>query len=154
MQKITPFLCFDGKAGEAMKFYTSIFKDSKILASQTVHTPTGDIVWGTFSIQDQEFFVLDGGPTFKFTEAISLYINCHDQEEVDYLWEKLSSEGGQKVQCGWLKDKYGVAWQVIPEQLTKLMHDPDPVKANRVAQAMMKMTKIIIADLEKAYAGE
>jgi predicted 3-demethylubiquinone-9 3-methyltransferase (glyoxalase superfamily) len=153
MQKITPFLWFDGKAGEAMDFYTSVFKEGKVVSRQSVHTPNGDIVWGTFSLYGQNFHVLDGGPMFKFTEALSLYINCKDQVEVDYLWEKLS-EGGQKSQCGWLKDRYGVSWQVIPNRLTELMHDKDPAKSNRVTQAMMKMTKIVIADLEKAAAGE
>lgn len=142
MQKITPFLWFDGKAEEAAKFYVSIFKNSKITSV------TGMSV--TFRLDGQEFIALNGGPQFKFTPAISLFVDCKDQKEVDDLWEKLS-EGGEKVQCGWLKDKYGLSWQVIPSVLGNLLNDPDPKKSQRVMQAMLQMKKIDIEGLKKAY---
>jgi predicted 3-demethylubiquinone-9 3-methyltransferase (glyoxalase superfamily) len=138
MKKVTPFLWFDNNAGEAMKFYVSIFKNSRIISS------------GSFEIDGQEFLVLDGGPLYKFNEAISLYVNCETQTEVDELWEKLS-EGGEKGRCGWLKDKYGLSWQVIPSILSNLLNDPDAEKSKRVMNAMLQMNKIIIKDLEKAY---
>jgi predicted 3-demethylubiquinone-9 3-methyltransferase (glyoxalase superfamily) len=138
MKKVTPFLWFDNNAGEAIKFYVSIFKNSKITSP------------GSFEIDGQEFLVLNGGPLFKFNEAISLYVNCGDQMEVDELWEKLS-EGGEKGRCGWLKDKYGLSWQIIPSALTGMLNDPDPEKSKRVMNAMLLMNKIIIKDLEKAY---
>ncbi len=150
MQKITPFLWFDGQAEEAMNFYVSIFKNSKILS--TSPGPDGKVMMGTFQLDGQEFHALNGGPMFKFTEAISLFVNCETQAEVDELWEKLS-EGGAKSRCGWLKDKYGLSWQVIPTVLVELMRDPDPVKAGRVMQAMMQMDKINIAALRQAYEG-
>jgi len=138
MKKVTPFLMYDNNAEEAMKFYTSIFKNSKILDS------------GTFEIDGQKFLVFNGGPYFKFSEGISLFINCDTQEEVDELWEKLSA-GGEKSMCGWLKDKFGVSWQVIPSKLIKMLNDPDPVKSENVRNAMLQMNKIIIKDLENAY---
>ena len=138
MKKVTPFLMFDNNAEEAMKFYTSIFKNSKIIDH------------GTFEIDGQEFLVFNGGPYFKFSEGISLFINCDTQQEVDELWEKLSVGGG-KSQCGWVKDKFGVSWQVVPSVLRKMLNDPDPVKSKRVMDAMLRMNKIIIKDLEKAY---
>jgi predicted 3-demethylubiquinone-9 3-methyltransferase (glyoxalase superfamily) len=138
MKKITPFLMFDNNAEEAMKFYVSIFKNSKIIDN------------GTFEIDGQQFLVFNGGPYFKFSEGISLFINCDTQQEVDELWEKLSAGGG-KSQCGWVKDKFGVSWQVVPSVLMKMLNDPDPVKSKRVMDAMLKMNKIIIKDLEKAY---
>lgn len=141
MQKITPFLWFDGKAQEAMKFYVSIFKNSKILSPNR------------FQLDGQEFLVLDGGPQFTFTPAISFFVNCETQQEVDDLWEKLS-EGGEKGRCGWLKDKYGLSWQVIPSDLGKMLGDKDPEKAKRVAQAMLQMNKIDIKCLKQAYAQE
>jgi predicted 3-demethylubiquinone-9 3-methyltransferase (glyoxalase superfamily) len=138
MKKVTPFLMFDNNADEAMEFYVSIFKNSKIIDQ------------GTFEIDGQEFLVFNGGPYFKFSEGISLFINCDTQQEVDELWEKLSVGGG-KSQCGWVKDKFGVSWQVVPSVIRKMLNDPDPVKSKRVMDAMLRMNKIIIKDLEKAY---
>ncbi len=161
MQKITPFLWFDTQAEEAAKFYVSIFKNSKILDSsqygdegQEIHgKPKGEIMVVQFELDGQKFSALNGGPHFKFTEAVSFSIDCKDQAEVDYYWEKLS-EGGQKSQCGWLKDKLGLSWQVVPEALGELMSDPDPVKSDRVMAAMLKMTKLDIEVLKRAYDGE
>ena len=150
MQKITPFLWFDGQAEEAMNFYVSLFKNSKILS--TSPGPDGKVMMGTFQLDGQEFHALNGGPMFKFNEAVSLFINCETQAEVDELWEKLSA-GGAKSRCGWLKDKYGLSWQVIPTALGELMRDKDPEKAGRVMQAMLTMDKIDIAALQRAYAG-
>ena len=156
MQKITPFLLFDGQAEEAMKFYTSVFKSSKIVSVRRFPGPVpgdkGQIITGTIQILGQEFMVLQGGPRVPHSMAISFFVNCETQAEVDYLWEKLS-EGGQKSQCGWLADKFGVWWQIIPTVLGRLMGDQDPEKAGRVMQAMLKMTRIDIAGLQKAYDG-
>ena len=138
MKKITPFLWFNNNAEEAMKFYVSIFKNAKILNGNR------------FELEGQEFLVLNGGPQFPFTPAVSFFINCETQQEVDDLWEKLS-EGGEKGRCGWLKDKYGLSWQVIPSILGQMLHDKDPVKANRVMNAMLQMNKIEIAGLKQAY---
>ncbi len=148
MQKIIPFLWFDNNAEEAVNFYTSIFKDSKVL-SQTPG-PDGKILMATFQLEGQTFYALNGGPRFKFTEAISLFVNCETQEEVDDLWEKLSA-GGEQSMCGWLKDRYGLSWQIIPTVLGELMGDKDPVKAGRVMQAMLQMNKIDIQALRQAY---
>ncbi len=157
MQKITPFLWFDNDAEEAMNFYTSIFKNSKLgrvtRYGDAGPGPKGTVMIAEFQINGQEFMALNGGPYFKFTEAISLFVDCDTQEEVDELWEKLSA-GGEKSRCGWLKDKYGLSWQIIPKALGKLMSDPNPQKAQAVMQAMLKMDKIIIADLQKAYDGQ
>lgn len=154
MQKITPFLWFDGKAEEAMKFYTSIFKNSKAgkvsRYGEAGPGPKGSVMSATFTLDGQEFMALNGGPQFKFTEAISLYVNCGSQKEVDELWEKLS-EGGQKQQCGWLKDKFGLSWQIIPSDLGKMLGDPDPKKSQRVMKAMLQMTRIDIKALKQAY---
>ena len=148
-QKITPFLWFDGKAEEAMNFYTSVFKNSKIVSVQR-QSENGPVFTGTFQIEGQKFHVLNGGPMFKFTEAISFFVNCTTQKEVDELWYKLS-EGGEEQQCGWLKDKFGVSWQIIPAILMKLLYDKDPAKAQRVTNAMFKMRKIDIQTLKQAY---
>lgn len=153
-QKITTYLWFDGKAEEAANHYTSIFRNSKIL-SVTRYGDAGPGVKGTamvvnFQLEGQEFIALNGGPQFKFTEAISLLVNCENQEEVDDLWGKLSA-GGEPGQCGWLKDKFGLSWQIIPTVLFKLMQDRDPAKSKRVMEAMLKMKKIDIAGLERAY---
>jgi predicted 3-demethylubiquinone-9 3-methyltransferase (glyoxalase superfamily) len=155
-RKITPFLWFDGKAEEAANFYVSIFKDSKVVGV----THCGDVGPGTkasvmsatFQLEGQEFIALNGGPQFKFTEAISLFVNCETQEEVDELWEKLAA-GGEKQRCGWLKDKFGLSWQIIPSILGALLHDKDPKKSKRVMDAMLQMDKIDIARLREAHAG-
>ncbi len=141
MQKITPFLWFDGKAEEAANFYVSIFKNARIVSGGSMST--------TFEIDGREFIAFNGGPMFKFTEAISLFVRCDTQQEIDHLWEKLS-EGGQKQRCGWLKDKYGVSWQIIPPVLGQLLQDKDPAKAKRAMQAMLQMDKIDIAALKQA----
>lgn len=147
MQKITTFLWFDDKAEEAMNHYISVFKNGKVLG---IHRADGKVLTVTFELEGQQFMALNGGPLFKFTEAISLFVNCETQEEVDELWEKLSA-GGEKGNCGWLKDKYGLSWQVIPKALMQLLNDPDPKKSKAVLQAMLKMNKIVIAELKKAY---
>lgn len=156
MQKISPCLWFDSNAEEAIKFYMSIFKNSKLLETayygEGAPLPAGTLLTATFQIEGQKFMVLNGGPMFKFTEAVSFSIDVQSQDELDYYWNKLL-EGGIKQQCGWLKDKYGLSWQIVPSILGKLMGDKDPVKAGRVMQAMLKMDKIIIKDLERAYQG-
>lgn len=147
MQKITTYLTFNDQAEEAMKFYTSIFKNSSIV--NTMHI--GDnVLSGTFQIDGQEFVVLNGGPHFSFAEGMSLFVSCEDQEEIDELYEKLSA-GGEKQPCGWLKDKFGVSWQIVPPVLGELLSDSDPVKSQRVMDAMLKMYKIDIQALKQAY---
>jgi len=153
MQKITPFLWFDGKAEEAMNFYVSIFKNSKV-GSITRYgdagpAPKGSVMSVTFQLEGQEFFALNGGPHFTFSPAISFFVNCQTQEEVDELWEKLSA-GGEKQPCGWLKDKYGVSWQIIPSVLGELLQHKDPEKSKRAMNAMLQMTKIDIKRLKQA----
>lgn len=148
MKKITPFLWFDDQAEEAMNYNVSIFKNSRVLSVSP--GPNGKAFTVSFELDGQEFTALNGGPQYKFTEAISLFVNCETQEEVDELWEKLSA-GGEQVQCGWLKDKFGLSWQIIPTALGELLGDPDPVKSQRVMQAMLKMKKIEIAGLKQAY---
>ena len=154
MQKITPFLWFDNQAEEAMNLYVSLFKNSKVLGVSRYGEggpgPQGTVMTGTFQLDGQEFMALNGGPYFKFTEAISLFVNCETQEEVDELWEKLS-DGGEISQCGWLKDRYGLSWQIVPTALGEMLGDPDPKKAQNVMQAMLQMTKIDIAALRRAY---
>ena len=154
MQKITPFLWFDDKAEEAMNFYVSIFKNSKIGTitryGEAGPGPMGSAMSVTFQLDGQEFFALNGGPHFKFTEAISFFVNCETQQEVDELWEKLSA-GGEKSRCGWVKDKYGLSWQIIPSVLTKLLGNKNPGKAKKVMEAMLQMTKIDIGLLQQAY---
>jgi len=157
MQKIKPFFWFDNNAEEAVKFYTSIFKNSKINTMTRYEEagpfPKGTVMVASFEIEGQQFMALNGGPMFKFTEAISFLVECANQQEVDELWEKLSA-GGQKSQCGWLKDKFGVSWQIVPSVLGKLMSDKDPQKVARVTQAMLQMGKLDIAALQKAYDGK
>lgn len=143
--KITPFLWFDGQAGAAAKFYTAIFKRSKILHSSPMMT--------TFQLEGQKFMALNGGQQFKFTEAVSFFVTCQTQREVDYYWKKLTRGGGEESRCGWLRDKYGLSWQIIPDALMELMGDDDEEKSGRVMQAMRKMRKIIVADLKRAHAG-
>ena len=157
-QKITPFLWFDDKAEEAAKFYTSIFKNSKIgnimrydeEAAGPTGRPAGSVMTVDFQLAGKEFVALNGGPMFKFTEAISFVVNCENQEEVDYFWSKLSA-GGEESRCGWLKDKFGLSWQVVPTVLTEMLTDKDTAKAKRVMHAMLQMDKIDIAVLKKAY---
>lgn len=150
MPKITPFLWYDNNAQEAANFYTSIFKSAKVL---NVNRMDGKVLTVTFEIEGQHFMALNGGPLFPFTEAFLIFVSCVTQEEVDNYWNKLL-EGGTPSRCGWLKDKYGLSWQIIPKALMELMTDPDPEKSNAVFQAMMKMQKIVIADLKKAYEGK
>ncbi len=154
MQKITPFLWFDDKAEEAMNFYVSIFKNSKVVSITRDGArglgPKSKVIAVTFQLDGQEFFALNGGPQFKFTEAISFFVNCETQKEVDELWEKLS-KGGENSRCGWLKDKYGLSWQIVPSVLGKMLQDKNPKKANNVMQAMLKMGKINIKALQQAY---
>jgi len=154
MQKITPFLWFDNNAEEAMNYYISIFQNSKVLGVSRYGDagpgPKGTVMVASFEINGQKFTALNGGPRFKFTEAISFVIDCKSQEEVDHYWYKLS-EGGEESMCGWLKDKYGLSWQVVPDKLIELMQDKDPKKAGNVMQAMLKMRKIDISVLQKAY---
>ena len=154
MQKITPFLWFDDQAEEAMNFYVSIFKNSKVISTTRYGDegpgPTGAVMTATFQLDGQELIALNGGPEFKFTEAISFFVNCETQEEVDGLWDKLS-EGGEEGRCGWLKDKYGLSWQIVPTVLGELLNDTDPAKSQRVMKAMLQMNKIDIAGLKRAY---
>ncbi len=154
MQKITPFLWFDDKAEEAMHFYTSIFKNSKVgrisRYGEGGPRPKGTVMSVTFQLEGQEFMALNGGPEFAFTPAISLFVNCETQAEVDELWEKLSA-GGKKERCGWLKDKYGLSWQIIPSALGQMMQDQDAEKSKRVMKAMLQMDKIEIKTLKQAY---
>jgi predicted 3-demethylubiquinone-9 3-methyltransferase (glyoxalase superfamily) len=151
MQKVTPFLWFDGKAEEAMNLYVSLFKNARIVELHRAGD-NGPVMSGTFEIDGVKYHAFNGGPMFAFSPAVSLFVNCETQEEVDELWEKLS-EGGEKSRCGWLKDKYGLSWQIIPSALGKGLKDKDPAKAKRVMQAMMQMSKIEIAEIEKARAG-
>ncbi len=154
MQKITPFLWFDDNAEEAVNFYTSIFTDSKIESisryGETGDGLAGSIMMVTFKLNSQGFMALNGGPVFNFSQAISFFVNCETQAEVDHYWEKLS-EGGTTQQCGWLIDKFGISWQIVPTALGELMGDKDSEKAGRVMQAMLKMVKIDIAGLQAAY---
>ncbi len=157
MQKITPFLWFNDKAEEAMNFYVSIFKNSKVGTvtryGDAGPGPKGSVMSATFQLAGQDFYALNGGPQFTFTPAISFFVNCETQQEVDELWDKLS-EGGRKDRCGWLQDKYGLSWQIIPTTLSAMLRDKDPAKANRVMQAMLQMSKIDIARLKQAYDQE
>lgn len=156
MQKITPFLWFDSQAEEAAQLYVSLFKDSKITRvshyGEGMPMPKGTVMSVTFRLAGQEFMALNGGPAFKFTEAISFFVNCDTQEEIDTLWARLG-EGGEPGQCGWLKDRFGLSWQIVPRVLGELMGDPDPEKAQRVTQAMLQMTKLDLAALKRAHAG-
>ena len=161
MQKITPFLWFDNNAEEAAKFYTSIFKNSKIMdidyygesAAEVSGRPKGTVMTVTFELEGQRFMALNGGPIFKFSPAISFLVNCQTQEEVDDLWEKLSEEG-EKEQCGWLKDKFGVSWQIVPNDLGEMLQDKDARKSERVMEALLQMKKIDIQRLKIAHEGQ
>jgi predicted 3-demethylubiquinone-9 3-methyltransferase (glyoxalase superfamily) len=164
MQKITPFLWFDRQAEEAMKFYTSVFKHSKVgrtlryseevaKISQSGQ-PAGSVLTIEFELEGQKFVALNGGPQFKFNESVSFVVNCESQEEVDYFWAKLTADGGEESACGWLKDKFGLSWQVTPTVLIDMLHDKDPKKAERVMHAMLQMQKIDIKKLKDAYASK
>ena len=154
MQTITPFLWFDTQAEEAMQFYTSVFKNSKVLSvshySEGAPMPAGSVMTATFELNGQQFVALNGGPMYKFTEAVSFAVNCETQDEIDDLWEKLTADGGEAGQCGWLKDKFGLSWQIVPKTLPKLMADPDPAIAARVTKTLMGMHKIDLGMLERA----
>ena len=156
MQKIITFLWFNTQAEEAAQFYTSIFKDSKIVS--TMRSPEGtpnaaanSVLTVTFQLEGQQFTAINGGPQYKFSPAISLYVNCSTQQEVDELWSKLTAGGGKESQCGWLEDKYGLSWQIIPSQMIDLMQDKDPEKARKAMQAMLQMHKIDLAEIQKAH---
>ena len=160
MQKITPFLWFDNNAEEAVKFYTSIFENSKITTTtrydeagaKASGRPKGSVMTIAFQLEGQDFVAINGGPDFKFTEAVSFVVNCESQNEIDQYWDKLSRGGDEKAQiCGWLKDKYGLSWQIVPTVLSKLLRDKDVKKSQRVMQAMLKMKKIDIKKLMKSY---
>jgi predicted 3-demethylubiquinone-9 3-methyltransferase (glyoxalase superfamily) len=157
MQKITPFLWFDNQAEEAMNFYTSVFKNSKVgrisRYGEAGPGANGSVMSATFELEGQEFIALNGGPLFTFSPAISFFVDCETQEEVDELWEKLS-EGGEKQRCGWLKDKYGISWQIIPSALGKMLQDEDDAKSERVMRAMLEMDKIDVRGLKRAYDGQ
>ena len=163
MQKITTFLWFNNNAEEAMKFYCSVFKNSKIVSidrygerpsasPEGIPWPEGKVLTGVFELDGQQFMALDGGPQFSFTEAISLLVDCKDQEEIDYFWEKLS-DGGEEGPCGWLKDKYGLSWQIVPAAYDRMMRDPKstPAQKQAVMNALFKMSKLVIKDLEDAF---
>ena len=158
MQKITPFLWFDGQAEEAVKFYTSVFKNSRVgkiarygeAGEKASGRPKGSVMTIAFRLAGQDFVALNGGPHFKFTEAVSFVVHCKTQREVDYFWKKLSA-GGKEMQCGWLKDKFGLSWQIVPTVLGKLLSDRDPAKSQRVMQALLQMVKLDIKRLKQAY---
>jgi predicted 3-demethylubiquinone-9 3-methyltransferase (glyoxalase superfamily) len=160
MSKITPFLWFNNNAEEAIKLYTSIFKDSKVgkitrydeASAKASGQQAGSVMTATFQLFGQDFIALNGGPHFKFTEAISFVVNCESQEEIDHYWYSLTKDGGQESQCGWLKDRFGLSWQIVPTILSKLLSDPDRQKSQRAMMAMLQMRKIDIASLEKAAA--
>jgi predicted 3-demethylubiquinone-9 3-methyltransferase (glyoxalase superfamily) len=162
MEKITPFLWFDHQAEEAVKFYTSIFKNSKVgrvlrydeQAAKAAGRPVGSVLTIEFEIEGQKFVALNGGPQFKFNESVSFVVNCDTQKEVDYFWEKLTADGGRESACGWLKDKFGLSWQITPSVLIDMLHDKDAEKSERVMNAMLQMQKIDIESLKEAYAGK
>lgn len=157
MQKITPFLWFDDQAEEAARFYTSLFEDSRIVEithyAEGAPRPAGSVMTVHFQLHGQDFIALNGGPQFQFTEAVSMAVRCEDQAEVDELWEKLTADGGEPQMCGWLKDRYGLSWQIVPTALHELMGDPDPEKSQRVVQAMLRMRKIDVEGLRRAHEG-
>ena len=162
MQKITPFLWFDHQAEEAAKFYTSVFKNSKVgkilrydeATAKAAGGPVGSVLTIEFEIEGQKFTALNGGPQFKFNESVSFVVYCQTQDEVDYFWQKLTADGGQESECGWLRDKFGLSWQVTPTVLIEMLQDKDSNKSGRVMNAMMQMQKIDISKLKAAYAGE
>ncbi len=154
-QKIVPHLWFDKEAKEAAKFYTSVFKDSRIKNTATLqNTPSGAVDIVTFELFGQEFMAISAGPLFKFNESISFIVKCDTQEEIDYYWDNLTNEGGQEIECGWLKDKYGLSWQIVPTIMEEMMQSKDSKRLARVTQAFLKMKKFDIAALQKAYDGK
>src|SRR5881275_3361218 len=161
MQKITPFLWFDDQAEDAVNYYTSVFKNSKMgrilryneEAAEKTGRPVGSVLTIEFEIEGQKFVALNGGPLFKFNESVSFVVNCETQEEVDYFWEKLTADGGEESACGWLKDKFGVSWQITPTVLIDMLHDKDSEKSERVMKAMLQMKKIDVKTLKEAYEG-
>jgi predicted 3-demethylubiquinone-9 3-methyltransferase (glyoxalase superfamily) len=162
MQQITPFLWFDHQAEQAVKFYTSIFSNSRIIrilrcgeqAAKASGQPVGSVLTIEFEIAGQKFVALNGGPEFKFNQSVSFVVNCDTQKEVDYFWDKLTADGGEESACGWLNDKFGLSWQITPTVLIDMLHDKDSEKAERVMHAMLQMQKIDIGKLKAAYAGE
>ncbi len=162
MQKITPFLWFNNNAEEAVNFYVSIFENSKVgkiarysgAGAQAAGRPEGSVMTAEFQLEGQNFVAINAGPHFKFTEAISFVVNCETQEEVDYFWEKLTADGGQESQCAWLKDKYGLSWQIVPTVLIDMLQDKDAQKSQSVMKVMLQMKKIDIATLKQAYEGQ
>ena len=157
MSKITPFLWFNGEAEEAMNFYVSLFKNSKVIGisryGEGMPFPAGTVMTASFELDGQPVTALNGGPEYKFTEAISFYVNCESQQEVDDLWAKLTANGGEEGPCGWCKDRFGLSWQIVPSALGEMMSDPNPEKARRATEAMLKMKKLDIAELRRAYDG-
>lgn len=159
-QKITPFLWFDNDAEEAITFYTSIFKDARIVSQSRYPegapgpAPAGSLMSATFQLAGQQFMALNGGPQFKFNEAVSFFVDCDTQEEVDYYWDRLTADGGAPGPCGWLKDRFGLSWQIVPKALSQMLGDADPAKAQRAMQAMLQMSKIDIAGLRRAFDGK
>jgi predicted 3-demethylubiquinone-9 3-methyltransferase (glyoxalase superfamily) len=154
-QKIVPHLWFDKEAVEAAGFYTSLFKDSRIKSTTTIHdTPSGTVDVVTFELFGQDFMAISAGPLFKFNESISFVVKCETQEEIDLYWEKLTGDGGQEVECGWLKDKYGLSWQIVPAVMEEMLQSKDPEQVARVIQAFLKMKKFDIAALQRAYEGK
>ncbi len=159
MQKVTPCLWFNSEAEEAARFYVSLFENSKVLGDEeypeggedVTGKPAGSVMTVKFQLEGQEYLALNGGPTFKFNESVSFIVDCKDQAEVDKFWDKIIASGGEESMCGWLKDKFGLSWQIIPKQLNELISDPDKEKSSRVMQAMLKMHKIDVAELQKAY---
>jgi predicted 3-demethylubiquinone-9 3-methyltransferase (glyoxalase superfamily) len=156
MQRIVPFLWFDGQAEEAMAFYTSVFPNSRVVSVTRYGSdgpgPEGTVMVGQFELEGQTFYALNGGPEFSFTPAVSFFVNCETQEEIDELWARLT-DGGEEVECGWLKDRYGVSWQIVPRVLVGMLGDPDPEKSSRVMKAMISMVKLDIGALREAYEG-
>jgi predicted 3-demethylubiquinone-9 3-methyltransferase (glyoxalase superfamily) len=154
MDRITPFLWFDNNLEEAMAFYTSVFKNAKVLNvmrnGKGGPGPEGSVLTATFQLEGQQFMGLNGGPMFKFTEAVSFFVSCETQQEIDYYWTKLTADGGQESMCGWLKDKFGLSWQIVPANLGELLYNPDPAKSGKAMQAMLKMHKLDIAELKRA----
>ena len=159
MQKITPFLWFDSEAEEAVQFYLSVFKDGKIIskarypATAPSHLPAGKVMTIAFELNGQQFVALNGGPGYPFTNAVSLVVNCGSQDEIDYYWEKLAADGGEQIQCGWLKDKFGMPWQIVPAQIWDWLNGDDPAKVQRVTSAVWQMEKLDFAELQRAAAG-